>query len=71
MEGKQMNKQDALKNQALYWRGFAYLAVHGQRTLENWHAACITSCMNPPTDEEVGAILDEAKNLMTSKGKAA
>lgn len=66
-----MKEEKALKNQALYWRGFAYLAVHGKRDLQAWHAACITSVVSPPSDEDVAAILDEAKAVMNTNSQAA
>ena len=52
-----------MKNQALYWKSFAFLALCGKRDLEHFNADSYWLGTRPPTDDETRAIIQEATEL--------
>lgn len=56
-----MPNNDALKNQALYWRAFAALAIAGKRNREALNAALFLYTIQPPEAEDVQQIVSEAQ----------
>jgi len=60
---------DAMKNEALYWRAFAYLATRGKRTLAAWNTMVFAFSVAPPTNQDVADIMDEASRACRNAGQ--
>lgn len=64
---QQQQQLEMRERQAKFWHAFAWLAVHGKRTVEDYYIAKLT---DPPDAEQVEAIRAEAAEVRIPPVKA-